>query len=433
MKYQSIIRIGMLALVALAAISSALALSENDTAAARRPTPTPRATHEHGRTRTPAATRVDPATIEPDATETAEATVEPTVTGEATTEPTTEPTPTEPPAPGHDVTEWHAPALYHDHGANPADAHPVLREAIAGFWTQEIGSAWLSSPHENEFPEGMHAAFTNLNEVDTNCDPGRLGPNDTCIDSYFLQIHAAGSNAHGRVDVHSWKAALWVCAKSGSPCGYILTGGHHDYIWTHAPYKAYFCEESNGQPDPVLSPSYQLSQVPYTALGTEHRSNGQSRIFWNSLGPNAVTLDDIEAQRGYIPNRGLQLVWSEADAWDYVQGGSQACADATQDTRFCEDDDTTCADNGNAFQLFAIRYDNLPTARPFYGYTDRWGNVQPAGACNGEGVDCVPLIISESVPQGSPFLNRGVGPTKAPLQNFDDGTPMRRVPFSLED
>jgi hypothetical protein len=425
MKYQSIIRIGMLVFVALAAISTAAALFEKDTTAARRPTPTPRATHEHGRTRTPSATRVDPATVEPDATETVEPTVEPTVTGEATTEPTTEPTSTEPPAPGHDVTEWHAPALYHDHGANPADAHPVLREAIAGFWTQEIGSAWLSSPHENEFPDGMHAAFTNLNEVDTNCDPVRLGPNDTCIDSYFLQIHAAGSNAHGRVDVHSWKAALLV----GD--GYIITGGHHDYIWTHAPYKQYFCIESNGMPDPVLPPSYQLSQVPYTALGVEHRSNGQSRIFWNSLGPNTVTYDTIQAQRGYLPNQGLKLVWSETDAWDYVQGYSQACADPAQDVRFCEDDDTSCADNGNSFQVFAIRVDNLPSARPFNGYTDRWGNV--VDGCSAEGVDCVPLIISEGVPQGTPFLNRGVGPTLAPILSFDDGTPLRRVPFGLGD
>jgi hypothetical protein len=324
--------------------------------------------------------------------------------------------------------------LYHDHGADPNDAHPALQAAIEQYWGQEVGSAWLSSPHENEFPTGMHAAFTNLSEIGTGCANVEFGSDESCVNSYFIQIHAAGTNSHGRTDVHSYKAALWVCNQSETQCGYVLTGGHHDYLWTHSPYKQYFCTESNGMPDPVLPPEYQLSQVPYTALSNERLALGENRILWNSFGPNAVTVDAVLAQRGYVPNRGLQIVWSEADAWDYAQGGSPACANPLQDVIRCPDGstDATCSNNGTAFKVYGVQFDyEFPAQRPFNGYTDRWGNV--VTGCTSEGVDCVPLIISASVPAGNPHLNRQVGVGTAPLQNFDDGTPLRRVPFTLDD
>ena len=83
--------------------------------------------------------------------------------------------------------------------------------------------------------------------------------------------------------------------------------------------------------------------------------------------------------------------------------------------------------------MFVIIVENLPTARPFVGWTDRNGAVRTDGVCVAEGVDCIPLIISENVPQGRPFLNRIVGPdpSDAPILNYDDGTPLRRPPFTL--
>lgn len=328
----------------------------------------------------------------------------------------------------HSVTHWHAPGDYHHHGANPADAHPLLQQAMDEHWTQEIGSAWESSAHENDFPHGDHAGFKNLSETDTGCP--RLPAGATCVKAYFLQVHAMGTNAHGRKDVHSIKGAFLVC--DDNQCGYIVTGGWHDYIWLHAPYKRYFCEQPG---DPVIAPRYQLSQVPYTALttrlGFEGTDNEQNRIFWSSLGPNAVTADVVEANRGYIPNRGLQVVWSEVDAWDTAVGDSPLCNDSGADTRLCPDDvnDAGCRWNGTEFQVFTIRFNNLPTARPFDGYTDRHGNV--VGGCTAEGLDCVPLIISAGVPQGTPMLSRNVQPDTAPLLNYDDGTLLRRPPFEL--
>jgi hypothetical protein len=333
--------------------------------------------------------------------------------------------------------------LYHDHGADPATAHPMLQEAIAEYWTQEIGSAWLSGPHENMFPEGVHAGFVNLIENDTGCEQYKqavLGNN--CVMAYILQVHAAGTQQHGRVDVHSWKAILLVCDTdeiSEDTCGYVVTGGWHDYIWTHAPYKQYFCENAGGNPDPINdSPNEQSKfQTPYVALGVEQLSRGQSRIFWSALGPSNSTFSEIMTQRGYIPNRGVQLAWSETDAWDYAVGFSALCADPAHDVRRCEDDvnDAMCINNGNEFQTFTIRSGpaDWPSERPFIGFTDRWGNVQPAGACEAEGVDCVPLVISENVPQGDFLLNRNVDPLAAPLLNYDDGTLLRRPPFTLED
>ncbi|HEY1407491.1 MAG TPA: hypothetical protein VF434_01040, partial [Promineifilum sp.] len=96
--------------------------------------------------------------------------------------------------------------------------------------------------------------------------------------------------------------------------------------------------------------------------------------------------------------------------------------------------DATCSQNGNEFQVFSIRWFNgLPTERPFSGWTDRHGNV--VNDCTQEGLDCVPLIISENVPQGAFLLNRTVNPfeTNAPLLQYGTDEPMRIPPFSLDN
>ena len=73
------------------------------------------------------------------------------------------------------------------------------------------------------------------------------------------------------------------------------------------------------------------------------------------------------------------------------------------------------------------------TERPFTGYTDRWGNI--AEGCTDEGVDCVPLYISENVPQGDPLLNydANVLQTNAPVQVYGADVPMRMPPWSDND
>lgn len=325
----------------------------------------------------------------------------------------------------HDVTAWHEPMLWHDHGANPAVAHPALAAAMEEWWTQEIGSAWESSEHENMFPTGAHAGFTNLSETETGCPQFKGLPGDLCIDAYFVQVHALGTNAHGRVDVHSYKAALWVCDTAGANCGTVITGGQHDYLWTHAPYKDYFCQDAGGNPDPVIPPSYQLSQVPYVGLATDVPRD-KPHIFWNSLGPNAVTHAAVLAQRGYLPNRGLGAAWTEYDVWDKAVGNSPLCADAANDVPVGGPD---TSDNGMQFRVFTLRME-LPEARPFTGWTNRHGVI--VEGCTEEGPDCVPLIISEGVPQGRAYLNRRVGPQYAPLQDFDNGAPQKPPPFTVD-
>jgi hypothetical protein len=317
---------------------------------------------------------------------------------------------------------WHEPALFHDHGADPSAAHPALVEAMEAHWNYEIGSEWLSSPHENEFPHGMHAAFTNLSETDTGCPQFNGEPGDLCIDAYFYQVHAAGTVAHGRVDVHSYKIAMLVCDQSGANCGYVLTGGVHDYIWSHAPYKDYFCENSDGNPDPVIPEQYQF-QTPYVGLSTDDPRD-KPTMLWNSLGPNAVTQAEVLTQRGYIPNRLLRSAWIEYDVWDRVRAYSPECANAAADTPwpgFAED-------NGMEFRVFTLTM-TLPEERPFVGWTNRHGVI--VEGCTTEGLDCVPLVISEGVPQGRAFLNRKVNAEYAPLQDFYDGTAQLPPPFDL--
>ncbi len=375
-------------------------------------------------TRTPRPTREPRPTIQP----TQEPTAEPT--GEPTAEPTHEPNPTDEPPPAgecsdHDVTKWHAPGCWHHHGADPATAHPLLVEAMAQYWTQEIGSPWVSSHHENMFPDGAHAGFKNLVETDIGCPSFKFMPGDLCVNAYLLQVHALGTQAHGLVAVHSWKAAVLVCdgpEMDEDSCGVVLTGGWHDYGQLHAPYKSYSCKG----PDSLDVPDNRVFITPYTALGTTHLSTGHNRIFWNSQ--RSVVMDQyFLAQRGYIPNRGLTLAWAEMDAWDMVPLASAECANPDAFT-----DSTKATDNGTLFQVYDMRY-VLPDERPFVGYTDRHGVIQPDGVCSEQGVDCVPLYISENVPQGRLRLNRNVGPSHAPFLEFEDGTALKPPPFSLSD
>jgi hypothetical protein len=338
----------------------------------------------------------------------------------------------------HDVTAWHAPELFHDHGADPATAHPMIRAAMNAYWTQEIGSPWLSSEHENMFPEGAHAGFTNLIENDLACENFRPVAGDLCVNAYFLQAHALGTVDHGRVDVHSVKLAALVCETAESDpetCGVVLTGGHNDYIKTHAPYIHYICEQPG---DPVYPEQYQF-QPAYVALPDRiafpnHPEIARNRIFWSTLGPTPVIAGAVEDALGYLPNRIIQIAWGELDAWDQAVGFSPLCADPASDTRLCPDDvnDATCKWNGTEFSTFTILLRNLPSARPFSGFTDRHGNIQPPGVCAEQGVDCVPLFIGENVPQGTPALRRSVTATAgAPILNFDDGTLLRKPPFVL--
>lgn len=340
-------------------------------------------------------------------------------------EPTATPTPTdEPGEPGdHDVTMWHAPGWFHHHGADPATAHPMLVEAMEQYWTREIGSVWLSSHHENMFPDGAHAGFKNLVETDIGCPKYKPTDGDLCTNAYLLQVHALGTQAHALVAVHSWKAAVLVCETAEideDTCGVVLTGGWHDYGQLHAPYKKYSCKG----PDSLAVPVNREFNAPYTALGTEHLSSGYNRILWNSH-ETVVMNQYFLAQRGYVPNQGMTIVWAEMDAWDMVPGSTPDCANPTTYT-----DSSRPSDNGTLYQVYDMRY-VLPTERPFSGYTDRHGVIQPNDACNEQGLDCVPLYISENVPQGRLRLNRNVGPGYAPFLEFDDGTTLLPAPFSI--
>lgn len=333
--------------------------------------------------------------------------------GSACPRPTKAPTPTSPPPKpeemGHDVTAWHEPTDHH-HGADPATAHPMIKAVTDQYWTQEIGSPWLSGEHENMYPMGAHAGFKNLVENDMGCPKLKPGPDDLCVNAYHLQVHAVGTNAHGLVAVHSWKGAFLVCQGaeiSESTCGVVLSGGNHDYGQFHAPYKKFSCKG----PDSLVVPDDRVFITPYVALATTHLSSGYNRIFWNStIAP--VMNQYFLSQRGYLPNQGVNIVWAEMDVKDQVIGFSDACADPAQHV-----DSPKAGDDGTLYQVYSVRYP-LPSARPLNAFTDRWGVIRPAGACTAQGIDCVPLVITGNVPQGRVYLNRNVGPTYAPFLDY---------------
>ena len=348
------------------------------------------------------------ATPQPTSTETAVPTETPTAG------PTSTPSPTVVPTSTHDVTSWHAPGDFHHHGAS------VIGTEFEFIWLQYAGQTiaypWVSSPIENLYPisAGKHEGFTGLYEADTGCEMQGLSGN--CIRSYYLMVHSLGNLPAILTRIHSFGLAAEICAgdDGSGECGFIFTGGHHDYGMLHRGYKQAYCGLDD---DPGL-PLDLIDQPPYR---TGHQLDSfplrdENVQFWSSL-INPITNEFYP----HGPNHMAEIAWSSSDAWDYMVDDPALCSDAVNAVQICPDG--SCEFNHTLFQVFTIRLENLPTERPFSGFTDVNGHIDPS--CTAVSEVCVPLFISETVPQGLALLNRNVRHAECaitPCLEFDDGT-----------
>lgn len=313
----------------------------------------------------------------------------------------------------HSANTWHSPEYTHHHGANPATSN--LYNLYISQTGHEIGYPWLSSPTENTypFPEGKHEGFFNLLENNTNCDQtGRVGGLN-CINAYLLQIHTLGMDHALYTRVHSQYGVFKVCNKAGTQCGYVTTGGWADYGVMHNGYKRQICQlDSDPYNYPYNTPEG-LNHLPYrvaintTLLPPNNLGNIQ---FWNSMGPSGSHIQYYP----HLPNNILGLSWSSIDAWNYVDGLD--CSNPSRSTAPCPDG--SCNFNHTKFQIFAIKLQNLPTQRPFVGFTNVWGHIDPN--CTTTSSTCIPLSITANTPQGDALLSRGVRQGKCDeIQCFD--------------
>lgn len=376
----------------------------------------------------PTATLAASATATPRVRGTATATAElPTAepTGVVTPTATVEATGTPPSQTEHDVTMWHAPGegggtvaeQAHHHGHNPADT--IFADYIAENWDNHFGYPWHTSPAENAWPVGKHDGFHVLYEEDTNCDLGNQPPGP-CIKSYLLIVHSIGTGHAVRTRFHSERLLALVCQEGGAePCDIVETGGHADYGTFHSLYKQTICTADPA--NPPLPDNLVIDQQPYRT------TNGSARttFFW-AANVNAI----VEPYYNPIPNNIIDISWNELGVWSSPARANPECADPAHDTVFA-------SANGTKHQVFSIQLhlDQFPE-RPFSGFTDVHGNRVEGMDCIAASAHCVPIFIGENVPQNAtPILSRiprHGDPDFAPIQDFDDGTPLLMNQYGVD-
>lgn len=307
----------------------------------------------------------------------------------------------------HDTLHWHPP-LGHHHGADPRTS-PLWSLYLQATNGQEVGYEWQTSVHENHFPfpDGKHEGFTFLREDDTGRHQTDRTAGANFIDSYLLMLHALSNGHEIRGRFHSHYGVFVVSDGKGNS-GMVATGGHGDYGILMHHYKEKVVKLPSDPPDWPYGQKEQF-KLPYRAtLKPTPKMNVQ---YWNSQGQGKVKTYP------HRPNNILQLAWSTLDAWDRLD--DQFPENEDMDTSYCPDG--SCEFNASLFQVNAIRLINLPTERPFIGFTDVHGHIIKATEA---GPNAVPLIITAGVPQGDAVLSRAFvkgNCSEAPCQEFDDG------------
>lgn len=354
-----------------------------------------------------------------------------TPTGQPPATPTLRPTATPSPTPmpdDHDVTKWHPPMYGHHHGASPHESlygATYLRQTDG----QEIAYDWTSSPLENCYdgPGCKHVGYVFLEEHGLNCPQTGRETGYNCINGYLVLVHTIGNIHAMHTDKHSTYGVFEVCDKAGE-CGLVGTGGVADYGVYHAGYKQIVCQLENDPTDYPYGTGPGLNHLPYRASIFTTLSPPFSFTinpqFWNSRGPSTSWARQFYPDE---PNHTLQMSWDSVDAFDMPDPAD--CANPEAAVTFYPDYPEL---NHTLFKVFAIVLQNLPTERPFNGWTNRAGHVDPA--CTETTAECVPLLIEATVPLPSPegddqlilgLMSRGVDHIRCndvtPCQEFDDG------------
>lgn len=284
----------------------------------------------------------------------------------------------------HDPNYWHPWNGDHHHGVDPAQYLPIFGEPLQDFLDNGY---FLNPPWSTGTPAHPeeHTGYICL-PADTTLTLPEKGKHP--IKNALLFIHTTGDMHHFEKRYHSH----YCFAQVGD--GIVATGGHADAGNALLEYS----DKILPLPDnPMGLP---VEQSPYRAQTTRPAQNGVQFQFWSLQRPNPGWLSLFNP----VPQNILGVGWETVDAPEYYDLNLQLRVGPGQN---------------RVFQVFNIQLKNLPKARPFAGYTDRFGYVTDApGAV---GVDKVPLLITAGVPLGNASLFRRVGhgdPEFAPLLEF---------------
>lgn len=297
----------------------------------------------------------------------------------------------------HDPTKWHAWDGTHHHGINPETLLPVFGEPLEDY----LGAGFFPAPPwatgDADHPE-EHEGYICLYTKRSGLEVDEKGKN--IITDVLLFIHSVGDCHHFLKRFHS----TYVFAKIGA--GVVGVGGWIDFGLCHWQYKeAYFTPLLETDP-PGMANAKMLEQQPYRSQTRQYKGDGYLPQFWSGQTLNTISKPFFNP----VPQNMLGVGWSTNAKEFFGMGGINDIQVASG------------ADGNRKFQVFNVRLQNLPTARPFNGFTTRFQYLTTAAGPLG--VDKVPLTITKEVPtanKGLASLFRRVGqgdPTKAPILEF---------------
>jgi hypothetical protein len=346
----------------------------------------------------------------------------------------------------HDPNKWHGLWDYqrgcyynHEHGDDPALADAIF--GPAGQWWNggrgaNIGVPWATSEHENHMKHPMSKYYVRIQggyQPYPNCGiNGKTGlPDDTlsnCIEAVRLLAHGGANPMEALARNHSMAIEVFITSKASNyqTGGILRMGSWLDFGKLQSPFYSTQHARPGGN---VTFPDG--SSMSFAADTAEVFAGTGGEPYW------FMSLDSAEmrARVAQRPNAGGEQ-WSSNEVGPYNRrdcgpfpSGPQ-CGDrhvhilirnfdtfallnpenVNNPYYICSQQmPANCTYNGSTRSLKETTiwidpaWDTLDGARDSYvtynGYTDRWQRMQPAGACNGISVDCIPIMM-QNVPIG---------------------------------
>lgn len=327
--------------------------------------------------------------------------------------------------PTHDKMEWHA--LYdpdrnchydHEHKDNPGVFYVGMSQQerevatkvnrLFGKPGEWFGGTSLSYPWQTFM--GAGADYTPPSPETENMmkhegygwvvrvDIPQPYPNRQWIKDYRVQFHAIFAAAGAVTRFHSFSLEANIC-KTIYDCRIVQTGGWLDFGNLVVNGEHIFIEgqEGDGQRQRIHA------SIDYFEEEWVDKINPAA--FWYG---SLTRMDRVEEgwqwSEGEAPFKLVQVVLESHDVW-----GPISTTDPADLQFYCPD--YTCSQNGSSLRMHRLQ---VTTAmETFYGYTDRYGVVNPA--CEEVGLDCIPSFIQG----GSGILYGMTTDGGRPLREYD--------------
>ena len=219
-------------------------------------------------------------------------------------------------------------------------------------------------------------------------------PDKLCITNALQRVHMRGDSMHAKKRNHSVVMVARACeisnGKPVAPCGVVLTAAIEDWSIKHMPYKTAICYDETTPRHYQTNELYPLSligQPPYVAIQSPR--NGFAHQLVSTITFNKIIEPYYMAAFPEFQNHIIRVTWGLLDAMEYLPcGGTEPIPTGYLAVRYI---------------MHAVTLANLPTARPFNGFTNQNGYIDET--CTAISPVCFPLVIMAEMPIGTPFMS----------------------------